>query len=139
MAEDSADSSLLTSAIEEDSRKVYRQFPTEDRFPCRESPNSNCPPQFETLPRDDDDASKTRGRDQNDALLSDFAEFDDYADSYGGRGVWTWLSHARRRLSKLCSKSEHAPFFPFLSFPLFIFFFFSKRTLRPGERSIERR
>lgn len=117
MAEDSADSSLLTSAIEEDSRKVYRLFPTEARFPYRESPDSSARPEVNIC---NDDAGTTtttmRGRHRlDDGLLSEYAEMDgDYGDSYGRRG--SRLSQSCPRLSRICSKSKHAP----LSRPNFV-------------------
>lgn len=113
MAGDSVDSSLLTSAIKDDSRKVYVSFPTEDRFPCRESPrNSNDPtPQFDTRPGVDDARTTSRERDPNDSLLSEFTELDDYTDSYESRNVRIWISQFWRRLSKICSKSRVSFFF----------------------------
>ncbi|XP_032669765.1 uncharacterized protein LOC116843454 isoform X2 [Odontomachus brunneus] len=100
MAEDSADSSLLTSAIEEDSRKVYSLFPTEARFPYRESPDSGARFEVELC---NDDALRTRGRDPSDELLSEYAEFDCYGDPYGKRGVRSWLSQSCPRLSRICN------------------------------------
>jgi len=91
MAADSADTSLLTSAIEED--------PTE-------SPNANGSGRSEILhlhrhhhhhhhPRSKDVLKKCR-RDQNGALLHDFDEVIDYVDY--ARLIRTWLS-------RICSKS----------------------------------
>lgn len=103
MAEDSADSSLLTSAIEEDSRKVY------SLFPYRESPDLGA--RFE-VDLCNDDGPRTRGREEppGDELLSEYAEFDYYGDSCGKRSdVPGWLSQSCPRLSRICSKSEHAP------------------------------
>lgn len=89
MAADSADTSLLTSAIDED--------PTE-------SPNTNRSGRSEILhrhhhhhlhPRGKDAPRKCR-RDQNGALLRDFDEVIDYVDY--ARLIRSWLS-------RICSKS----------------------------------
>lgn len=86
MAADSADTSLLTSAIEED--------PTE-------SPNANHTEQSEIChhhhhqPRKD--VPKKHWGDQNGALLRDFDEVIDYID-YSSL-IWSWLS-------RICSKSD---------------------------------
>lgn len=103
MAEDSADSSLLTSAIEDDSRKVYSLFPTEARFPYRESPDSSVRLEVNIC---DNDAFRTREGNQSNELLSAYAELEDYGDSYGKQGVRSWLPQFCPRLSRICSKSE---------------------------------
>ncbi|XP_025991574.1 growth factor receptor-bound protein 14 isoform X1 [Solenopsis invicta] len=90
MAADSADTSLLTSAIEED--------PTE-------SPNANHTEQSEIChhhhhqPRKD--VPKKHWGDQNGALLRDFDEVIDYID-YSSL-IWSWLSRICNWLPKMCS------------------------------------
>ncbi|XP_011054264.1 PREDICTED: growth factor receptor-bound protein 14-like isoform X2 [Acromyrmex echinatior] len=93
MAADSADTSLLTSAIEED--------PTE-------SPNAIHIGRSEILhlhchhhhPRSKDVPRKCR-RDQNGALLCDFDEVIDYVDY--ARLIRSWLSRTCNWLPKMCS------------------------------------
>lgn len=92
MAGDSADASLLTSAIEED--------PTE-------SPNLECPERSEIHPYDrpriEDDDTRKCGKDQSAVLLPDFDDIIDYIDCCSSFQNW---------LSRICSKSEARIFFP---------------------------
>lgn len=89
MAGDSADASLLTSAIEEDST---------------ESPNVECPERSEIHPYDHpriEDAPRKRRNDRNATLLSDFDDIIDYVDCCSLIQIW---------LSRICSKSDIAHF-----------------------------
>lgn len=99
MAGDSADASLLTSAIEEDST---------------ESPNIECPERSEIHPRYDipvqDAPRKRRNDSRNGALLSDFDDIIDYIDCCSLTQIW---------LSRIYSKF----------FTSRIFFISSKNTL----------
>ncbi|XP_072758796.1 growth factor receptor-bound protein 14 isoform X1 [Anoplolepis gracilipes] len=89
MAGDSADASLLTSAIEED--------PTE-------SPNVECPERSEIHHYDHpriEDAPRKGGKDQNVALLADFDDIIDYIDCCSL--FQNWLSRICNWFPKMCS------------------------------------
>lgn len=91
MAGDSADASLLTSAIEED---------------FTESPNVECPERSEIHRRYDhpieDAPRKRRNENRNAALLSDFDDIIDYIDCCSLTQIW---------LSRIRSKFDIAHFY----------------------------